>query len=285
MSGPGHPGPNLGAGFSSVDTQPEPDHLVAAMDATATWPAVRQLRAWERDRLGLEPGERLLDVGCGTGDVAVDLATDVSPGGRVLGVDASDAMLDAARRRAGAAGVDVGFRQGDALSLGEPDASFDACRAERALQWVDDVEGAVAELVRVLRPGGRLSLIDTDWRTLVLDLPDVEATSAMLQALVALRGPSMAVGGRLLNLCREAGLADIDGVSATHTWTSWDPDAAPGPTGMFPLRGMVDQLVDRGVLDRQMGDRFADQALEAARRDRFYMSLTLVAVMGRRTSG
>jgi SAM-dependent methyltransferase len=284
MNDAGERSPNLGAGFSSVDSQPEPDRMVAAMDATATWPAVRQLRAWERDHLGLEPGERVLDLGCGTGDVSVALAADVSPGGSVLGVDACDAMLEAAQRRAEAAGVEVGFRRGDALSIGEPDGSFDACRAERTLQWVDDVEGAVAELVRVLRPGGRLSLIDTDWRTLAFDLPDEEATSAMVQAMVAVRGSSMAVGGRLLNLCREAGLADIDGVCATHTWTFWDPDSAPGPAGMFPFRGMVDQLVNTGVLDREMGDRFAEQALEAARRDRFYMSLSLVAVMGRRVS-
>ena len=74
------------------------------MEATAAWPAVRQLRVRERARLGLQAGDRLLDVGCGLGDVAVDLARDVTPGGGVVGVDASEVMLEAARRRAVAAG-------------------------------------------------------------------------------------------------------------------------------------------------------------------------------------
>ena len=92
--------PDLAKGFTAVDAQPDATPLIAAMDATATFPAVRQLRAHERERLALRPGDRLLDVGCGLGDVAMALAPEVAPGGEVVGVDASEAMLDVARRRA-----------------------------------------------------------------------------------------------------------------------------------------------------------------------------------------
>ena len=285
MSGSTSSGPELASGFTTVDAQPEPAQLVTAMEETARWPAVRELRAWERARLALQPGEHLLDVGCGLADVAIGLSADVSPGGRVVAIDASDAMLDAARQRAAEAGADVGFRRGDALALDEPDASFDACRAERTLQWVTDVERAVAELVRVLRPGGRLSLIDTDWRTLTADLPDAEAADAVLQAVLTLRGPAVATGGRLLNLCRDAGLDDIEGICATHVWTEWDPDADPAPPGVFPLEMMIGQLVGKGLLEPEMGTRFLEQATDAARRDRFYMSLTMVGVSGRAPRG
>lgn len=277
--------PKMTGGFAAVDTSPDPERMVAGMDATGQWPAVQQLRAWERERLALQPGERLLDVGCGAGDVAIGLAADVLPGGSVVGIDSSDAMLDAARRRAATAGAPVTFRGGDASALDEPDGSFDAARAERSLQWVPDVERAVSELVRVLRPGGRLSLIDTDWRTLTIDLPDISLADSVLRAFMRVRGPAMAVGGRLLNLCRDAGLEDIDGMCATHVWTEWDPDAHPAPPGLFPLRPVLDRVVAAGALDATTADRFVEQVLDAARRDRLFMSLTMVGVVGIRGAG
>jgi SAM-dependent methyltransferase len=272
--------PGITGAFRTVDTSPDPAMLVAGMDATARWAAVQQLRAWERDRLALKPGERLLDVGCGAGDAAIALAPDVSPGGSVLGIDASDAMLDVARGRAAAAGVDAAFRRGDAMALEEADHSYDAARAERALQWIADVPGAVREMVRIVRPGGRVSLIDTDWRTFIVDLPDVVLVDAVMRAMLTVRGPSMAIGSRLLNLGRDAGLTDLEGMCATHVWTEWDPEAMPAPPGLFPLRPVMGQLVAAGALDEATAEHFLEQVVDAARRDRLYMSLTMVAVAG-----
>jgi ubiquinone/menaquinone biosynthesis C-methylase UbiE len=272
----------LEKGFTEVDAQPDVAYLLAAMDATATWPAVRHLRARERERLALAPGDRLLDVGCGLGDVAMALAPAVAPGGEVIGVDVSESMLAVARQRAAASGVAVTFRTADALALDEPSASFDAVRSERVLQWLPDVEQAIREIVRVLRPGGRLSLIDTDWRTFAVDLDDVEAADAVMSAMTAFRGDGMRAGGRLLNLCREHGLADLECTAAAHVWTRWDPDTEPGPSGLFPIRTVVPQLVDAGLLDAGLATRFVDAAVDAGRRGRICFSLTMLGVTGRR---
>src|SRR5262245_57083224 len=96
-------------GFAVVDAQPDSAALVAGMAATAEWPAVRQLRAFERQHLDLRAGDRVLDVGCGRGDVAISLASLVTPGGEVVGVDVSDAMLAVARQAAATAGVPATF--------------------------------------------------------------------------------------------------------------------------------------------------------------------------------
>jgi SAM-dependent methyltransferase len=94
------PDPETAKGFSAVDAQPDPSFLVAGMEATAEWPAVIQLRDFERAAVVPVPGDRVLDVGCGIADVARRYAALVSPGGRVLGIDASEAMLAVARDRA-----------------------------------------------------------------------------------------------------------------------------------------------------------------------------------------
>ncbi len=273
---------SLEHGFTRVDAQADPAVLVSVMDQTAQWPAIIAMRAFEAEHLALAPGQALLDLGCGRGEVACALAPWVLPGGRVVGVDASEAMLEDARARAVAAGVDVAFHTGDGADLDEPDASFDAVRAERVLQWIPDPEIAIGELVRVLRPGGRLSLIDTDWRTLATDIPDLEAAAAVTRAFVAARGPAAVVGGRLMNHCRAAGLVDVEVMATTHVWTAWDPDTEAGPSGFFPIDNLVPQMVEAGGLSPAHCTTFLEQMHDAARSGRFFASVTMFVVAARK---
>ena len=272
--------PDLLLGYRSVDTQPDTSLLVSGMDVTSGWPAVRQLRAWERQRLALVAGESLLDVGCGPGHVIIDLASAVLPTGTALGLDVSDAMVAEGRRRAADAGAGVDFRVADALSLPVATGSVDACRSERMLQWVSDIGQATAELVRVLRPGGRLVVTDTDWGSMTLDLPDPALAAPVLRAMQDARGPGFRVGMHLLNLFRDLGLARMECVAATHVWTAWDPDAGPDVTGFFPIRLVLPQLAAAGILDRDDAGRFITELEGAARRDRIMMSLTMYSVLG-----
>lgn len=188
-----------------------------------------------------------------------------------------------ARARAREAGAEVEFRTADATQLVEPDGSIDICRSERMLQWLADPSRAIAEMVRVLRPGGRLSLIDTDWRTLTVDLPDAEAAEAVSAAIWNLRGAPASVGSQLLNLCRATGqLVELEATAATHVWTRWDPDTEAGPAGLFPMRPSIGQIIEAGALDRALGERFLDELEQAARADRLFMSITMFAVFGRK---
>ena len=154
-----------GLGYELVDDDPNVSVLLATMDTTSKWEATLRLRLWERSELGLGSGQRLLDVGCGLGEAALALADDLGVDGEVVGVDVSAEMLHVARSKAGGARCRVRFTVGDACSLVEPDDSFDVVRSERTLQWLADPSAAVAEMARVVRPGGRVSLIDTDWST------------------------------------------------------------------------------------------------------------------------
>jgi SAM-dependent methyltransferase len=274
-------GPSLEDGFTRVDAQPDPSLLTKGMEQTAEWPAVRFLRAWEGDHLEVGPGHRVLDVGCGLGDVSTALAASVVPGGDVVGIDASRAMLDVARARV-PDDRPVDFVTGDAAALGFEDATFDAVRSERVLQWLDDPAVAIAEMVRVLRPGGRLVVTDTDWRTLQADVPDLAAAEQVFAALHTSRGAGWRAGSRLLNLVRDAGLVDIDVTSAAHVWTAWDPDTEPTLPGLFPLRQLLPQLVEQGLVEEPVVFRLIDELEACARAGRLYLAVTMISVFGRK---
>jgi arsenite methyltransferase len=136
-----------------------------------------------REALALRPGERVLDVGSGPGFLTSEMALEVGPEGRVHGVDASESMLALARRRErAAAAAPVELYVADALELPFADASLDAVVSTQVLEYVDDVPAALAEARRVLRPSGRLLVLDTDWDSIVWHAIDERRMGRVLAA-------------------------------------------------------------------------------------------------------
>ncbi len=112
------------------------------------------------DRAELSPGDTVLDACCGTGDLAFELAGRVGPQGTVIGSDFSERMLDVAREKALGRSLPVRFEWGDALDLSYDDGSFDAVTVGFGVRNLADLERGIGELTRVLRPGGRLVILE-----------------------------------------------------------------------------------------------------------------------------
>ena len=113
------------------------------------------------DRAELDPGDTALDVCCGTGDFTFELAKRVRREGRVIGSDFSENMLDLAREKAVDRNVpQVRFEWADALDLPYDDESFDAVTVGFGVRNLADLDAGVAEMTRVLKPGGRMVILE-----------------------------------------------------------------------------------------------------------------------------
>lgn len=237
--------PDLG-GFDDVDGSASPEALAGYLDAVRGVGAVAEWKRLSMDLLSPAPGAAVLDLGCGTGEDVLALADRVAPGGRVVGVDRSATMLAEARRRAGSRGG-VDFLEGDALDLPLPDGALDGARAERVLLHVDDPDRVVAQMMRVLRPGGRIVVAEPDWATLVIDAPD-PATGRIVAAAGAGRFRSPSVGHTLRRRLRRAGASEVAVVARTLL-----VDDHPAAERLFQIEDATRRAVDDGLLPAAEG--------------------------------
>ena len=120
----------------------------------------RRWRERAADLAALRCGDRALDVCCGTGDLALALVRRVSPGGEVVATDFSESMLALARRKALAQEVQVEFCTANTLKLPFEDRSFDACTVGFGVRNLADIDLGLAEMVRVVKPGGRVVCLE-----------------------------------------------------------------------------------------------------------------------------
>jgi SAM-dependent methyltransferase len=195
--------------FTSLDQAADPKPYFAALEAFDGIPELQELKALGAERGGVAAGRSVLDVGCGFGLETLRLAARVAPGGRVAGIDKSADFIAAAGARAAAAHLAIDFRTGDADALPWPDAAFDCVRAERLLIYLEDLRRAVREMRRVLRPGGGLALIEPDFSTTTLNLPDRAVVRRALAHEVDTAVVQSWLPGPLADILADLGFAGI----------------------------------------------------------------------------
>jgi SAM-dependent methyltransferase len=224
--------------------------------------------------LALRAGERVLDVGCGPGFLTAEMAAAVGPGGRVQAIDASESMLGLALARC-ASLPQVALAAGDAARLELPDAAFDAVASVQVHEYVRDIEGGLRELHRVLRPGGRLVLVATDWDSIVWGSADRGRMAHVLDAFDEhLAHAHLPV--RLAPLLRGAGFT----TPHCEVLVQLNPALEPN-TYSHGLLDLIHRFVPgrRGV-SHEEADAWAQEQRELGRRGEYFFSLNQYLFLG-----
>jgi ubiquinone/menaquinone biosynthesis C-methylase UbiE len=200
------------------------------------------------DRVGIVPGERVPDMGCGPGGVLHLLAERVGAAGSVLGIERSAHFVEVARRFLGRHGIaNVEVREGDGYDTGLPRASFDGAHMRLVLVNVPQPERIVREVVSLVRPGGWVASFEADYVAHLCDppLPEWSQLLAAFTAYAESQGIDLFVGRRAHRLFREAGLEDISVDAVVHVYP-------PGHDRRTILRDFVgntrNQLIDGGFI-------------------------------------
>ncbi|HEV8650706.1 MAG TPA: methyltransferase domain-containing protein [Actinomycetes bacterium] len=230
---------------------------------------VEQRRATLR-ALALRPGERVLDVGSGPGLLATEMAQEVGPAGNVTGLDVSDAMLALGQRRsADLAGAGrVSFVKADATALPFGDATFDVAVSTQVYEYVGDLPTALAELHRVLRPGGRALILDTDWDSIVWHATDAERMGRLLAAWME-RFADPHLPRTLARRLRDAGFQ----VDHPEVLVLLNPEYDPNTYSVANGEIMADFAVARGSLTRDEADAWTQDLHWLGWEGRYFFSL------------
>jgi ubiquinone/menaquinone biosynthesis C-methylase UbiE len=257
--------------FTTVDHSADPDFFLHFLDEANKQPGAIAWKPSILQGLRLQPDMRVLEVGCGMGADAFEMAALIAPGGSVTGVDFSESLIAEAVRRADSRPLPVTFEVGDAQALRFADGSFDAVRTERMLMHVPDPSRALAEMARVLRPGGRMAVHDFDWETQFCDSPYKDTTRKI--ALSVCDGLKNGWIGRCLpRLFREVGMTDVS--VSFHTITvTYD-------FLQLLLGGHVARAVGRGVLSEAEADLWWTHLARANAEGTFLYGFTAFIVAG-----
>ncbi len=264
------------AGFTDVDREADPRFYVRCLDAQHASAFKQRYKRRTFDLLDLRPGQRVLDVGCGTGQDALALAAAVGPGGRVVGLDFSRTMIDEARGRSRGKALPVAFVRGDVHHLAFADDAFDCCRADRTFQHLPEPRRALAEMVRVTAPGGIVLIVEPDHESRLFDSPYPDVS----RRFFAFRNSSLrqpGVAHQLYALFKEFGLTEVAVEPLTEIATAY---ASIAHVAQFEGGMRIAQRY--GVVTEEEADAWLAHLAEADRTGRFFHAFTYFITTGRK---
>jgi SAM-dependent methyltransferase len=228
------------------------------------------------EALAAQPGERILDVGCGPGFYVAELLEEVGPEGSVVGVDRSPQMLAIAAHRA-EAHENVDFHEADATSLPVESGGFDAAVSVQVLEYVPDLPAALGEIRRAVRPGGRVVLWDVDWSTLSWHSEDPGRMKRALEAWDA-HLAHKALPRTLAGALRNAGFEDVQ--AEGHAFASAELDQETYGAALLPL--IADYLAGREEIGAEEAAAWAAEQRELGERGAYFFAVTQFCFTARR---
>lgn len=250
--------------------------FIAFLDGARRIPSVQEQKHIIFELLHLRSGEKVLDIGCGTGDDVRDMAQLVGAAGWCVGIDQNAAMIEVARTRSEGKHLPVEFYQGSIYTLNFADNTFDVTRAERVFEHLHEPERALQEMIRVTRPGGRILIASPDMDTNIIDHPNRPVTRK-IQHFESDRRPNGSAGHRLYGQFQDAGLSDLKVRAVVHMTTSY-----PDMLSFLDIRERVEAARDGGAISASECNIWLTQLKQAGQAGHFFMSTNHYIVCGRK---
>jgi ubiquinone/menaquinone biosynthesis C-methylase UbiE len=232
----------LGGSMIETSSLSRPDPIVY-LDQVAASGAGRAYKQQVVSLLDLQPGQTVLDIGCGPGTDLATMASAVAPNGMVIGVDRDPVMVAEAQSRLAEQPM-VEIHSGDVHALPLKDGSVDRARTDRVLQHVADPSRVLAEFRRVGRPGGRIVMAEPDWEGLLIDSAQPTTGRQLTRFLTTEMIRNATIGRSLARLCMEAGLAVRSVVTVAPVFRDFTT-----ADQLFGLRRNVARAIDADYLD------------------------------------
>lgn len=217
----------------------------------------------------IQPGQVVLDAGCGIGNDAVQMAELVGASGHVFGIDSSQKMIDSAIANMAGSALPLAFRQGSIYELDFADNFFDRCRADKTFQHLADPQAALQELMRVTKPGGKIIIADPDHDSLIIDTPFTEINHRFTQ----FRSSHITQGGiahQLYGLCKELGLVDVTVYPLANAYTNYEEKVSS------PYLDEIWMAQKQGAVTEDEAEKWAGYLREAIENGRFLCLQTYV---------
>jgi SAM-dependent methyltransferase len=229
------------------------------------------------DQMHIQPGQRVLDVGCGPGTDTIPLAQQVSPSGQIIGVDYDTMMIAEAKQRAQIAGVNrwVTHKCADAIELPFESDYFDACRSERLFEHLLNPAKALSEMVRVTKSGGRIVVLDSDWGTFSMDANEIETERRLVRFFSEHSLNNGYSGRQLYRLFKQQGLADISTQMCGVTFTDY-----PFTRQMVLMDKSEREALGQGVIAVQELEQLHNFWEQANADGDFFASVSMILVSG-----
>jgi ubiquinone/menaquinone biosynthesis C-methylase UbiE len=262
--------------WASVSPTSAPDPLLYLDTLSATGFA-RAYKQQSFQLLDVQPGDHVLDAGCGPGDDVRTLARLAGPGGKVVGIDNDETMVAEARKRATGLTSPVAFHLCDVHRLPFRAGLFDCCRADRVFQHLASPRAALAEIARVAKPGARIVATEPDWETLVIDVADRATTRKVVHFICDQIVRNGWMGRQLPNLFKACGLTEI-GVAARAVPLA-DFTLADR---LWGLRRNAERARQAGVLSATEASEWTESLEQVSQSGRFFAAVTGFAVRGRK---
>ncbi len=268
------PVPYLATGFRDVDGTGDTSACTRCLDLLSDIPFFYRVKQESFRIVAAAKPELVLDAGCGAGSDLATLAGLLPKNCRVVGIDASAALLSTAAERTSRCRDRCDLVRGDLIRLPFATGTFGACRIDRVLQHIHNPAHVVEELVRVLAPGGTLVAFDNDWDTLKISLGD-EEKSARIARFWSDSFASGRAGKDLADIFRNTGLVRVS--AEPRTLVLPDPVLAEK---VYDLPALLSRMQDAGIFSKKDHAAIRDELAGRARAGTFSSGYTGWLVVG-----